>query len=151
MDPLIRFKEYFQTLGVTAVDVDENTLTLPIEVGAGRLQGIVSLRRKQSIAVFYAASPVRVPPERRQAAAEYLVRANYGLMNGCFEMDLNDGEVRCRVSLDYEEIERLSDRQLSNLVQPAVHLCDRYLPGLLRVAHGGVDPAEAAAEADALP
>jgi hypothetical protein len=41
--------------------------------------------------------PLRVPVERRQEAAEMIVRANFGLAMGAFEMDMDDGEVRFKV------------------------------------------------------
>ena len=33
---------------------------------------------------------VRVPPDRRGAAVEYLNRANFGLRSGNFELDFDD-------------------------------------------------------------
>jgi hypothetical protein len=54
---------------------------------------------KRSCAVFSVA-PDPVPAERRAAVAEYLVDRNYYLTVGAFEMDLDDGEVRFRTSID---------------------------------------------------
>ncbi len=44
--------------------------------------------------VIYAYAPIKVLPETRLMAAEYLTRANYGMFIGNFELDFNDGEVR---------------------------------------------------------
>ena len=35
--------------------------------------------------------------------AEFLTRANYGIMIGNFEMDFNDGEVRYKGALEYAD------------------------------------------------
>jgi len=142
-----RLKDYFLGLGVTPVEVNERTLTLPIELSTGILQGIISLSPDQNIVVFYAASPVRVPEERRLAVAEYITRVNYEVSIGALEMDFNDGEVRYRVGLDYEDTP-LSPIQIKNLVQPAIHLMDRYLPGLLKVALDAQEPADALRKAN---
>lgn len=143
-DPLDQVAAYFESLEVAIARVDGDTLTVPIEISAGMLQGIAHLRRAQQILVFYAASPQRVPADRRGAVAEYITRANYGLPMGNFEMDFADGEVRFRVSMDYEGT-GLSPVQINNVVQPAVHLMDRYLPGLMEVAYGGKDATDAIA------
>ena len=148
LDAMAAFKAYFQALEVGVVAVDEDTLTVPVRISTGFNQGIVSVRPAQSIVVFYVASPVRVPPERRLAVAEYLTRANYGLVMGNFEMDMNDGEVRFRVSLDYEALAELPPKQIENVVQPAIFLTDLYLPGLQAVVSEGADPAEALARVE---
>ena len=145
-----RFKDYFAQLGVTAVEVNERTLTVPIELAAGLLQGIVLLKPEQTVAIFYAASPMRVPVEQRTVAAEYITRVNYGLSVGTLEMDFDDGEIRCRVGLDYQGTP-LSPTQIGNLIQPAVHHMDRYLPGLLAVLRGERTPQEAVHEAESTP
>ena len=88
-----------------------------------------------------------VPEERRMAVAEYLTRANYGLTIGSFEMDLADGEVRYRTSVDVEGGE-LAPVMVKNLLYLNVFMFDKYLPGLNKVVFGGMPPADAVAEAE---
>lgn len=97
--------------------------------------------------LFYAVAPVKVPEEVRQAVAEYLTRANYGLRIGNFELDYSDGEVRYKSSVDFEGQELTSDL-IRNAIYPAVHTMDRYLTGLLRVSFGGATPHEAIEEVE---
>ena len=98
--------------------------------------------------VVFSTAPDDVPPAARPAVAEYLTRVNYGLVIGSFEMDLEDGEVRCRTSVEFGGVPPVPD-----LIRPVVAgnlgLMRRYLPGLVRVAAGDADPATAAAEGDA--
>jgi hypothetical protein len=49
----------------------------------------------------YSLLPSVVPEAGRAAVAEGLTRLNYGLLVGAFELDLDDGEVRCRTSIDF--------------------------------------------------
>jgi hypothetical protein len=95
--------------------------------------------------IFYAVAAVKVPESERPAAAEYITRANYGLRIGNFEMDFSDGEIRYKSSLDFEG-EELSNNLIRNAIYPAVQLLDQYLPGLLKVVFGGMEPKEAIAE-----
>jgi hypothetical protein len=98
--------------------------------------------------LFYAFSPIKVPEDRRAAAAEFLTRANYGLRIGNFEMDYKDGEVRYKSSVDFEGV-AVTHALVRNAIYPAVRTMDDYMSGLLAVAFGGQDPEEAIAEIEA--
>lgn len=113
------------------------------ESGELRCYAIVRVDLEQFL--FYAVAGVRVPEERRLAAAEFIIRANYGMRIGNFEMDFRDGEVRYKSSLDFEG-ELLSDNLIRNAIYPAVQIMDEYLPGLMKVAFGGKSPEEAIRE-----
>lgn len=54
------------------------------------------------VLLFYALAPFKVPEDARMAVAEFITRANYGMRIGNFELDLRDGEVRYKSSLDFE-------------------------------------------------
>ncbi len=77
--------------------------------------------------------------------AEFLTRANYGLVIGNFEMDFGDGEVRYKTSIDVEG-DRLTSALIKQMVYINVLMMDRYLPGIMKVAFGNADPARAIAE-----
>ena len=100
--------------------------------------GIVSLR---------AGCPVKVSAKRRAAAAEYLMRANWDLNFGNFQMDWEDGEVSFRTSIP-ASASGVSIKAMTDLFYGPCMMMDHYLPGLLAVAVGNQDPAKAAAAAD---
>ena len=79
-----------------------------------------------------------VPEDRRDAAARYLTRANFGLVLGNFELDLDGGEVRYKTSIDVEDA-AISDALIDHLVAASITVTDQYLPGL-RAVIGGADP-----------
>jgi hypothetical protein len=87
--------------------------------------------------------PLRAPTTTRLATQEFVTRANYGLVIGNFEMDLDDGEVRFKASLDLHG-EPLTTPLLRALAEATLTTMRRYLPGLLAVMHG-VDPRTALA------
>ena len=68
----------------------------------GRWRCIAAAFKEQEQVTFYAILDTQVPFARRRLAGEYLTRANYGLRLGNFEMDFDDGEVRCRAGIDVE-------------------------------------------------
>ncbi len=95
--------------------------------------------------VFYSVLETNVPPDKRQAIAEYLTRANYGLRIGNFEMDFSDGEVRYKTGIDVEGGE-LTQKMWSNLVYVNCLMMDRYLPGIMSVIYAGTSPEAAIAK-----
>lgn len=111
----------------------------------GELRIFAQVRVDLEQFIFYAISTVKVPEEARPAIAEFITRANFGLRVGNFEMDYSDGEVRYKSSLDFEG-EPLTDNLIRNAVYPAVQTMDSYLPGLMKVAFGGLTPFEAIEE-----
>ncbi len=100
--------------------------------------------------VCYSVSPANVPAEKRQAIAEFTARANYGLILGNLELDMDSGQVRFKTSLQKMSGEITADL-LGPLLYSNVLMMDRYLPGLLSVTYGNSTPAEAVARADAQP
>jgi len=96
---------------------------------------------------FYSVSPVAVPPERRAAVADYITRANAGLVVGNLELDFDTGVVRVKTSVDFEG-ERLSAGLIRNLVYTNVRTMDNYAPGLLAVINGDAEPEQAIAAAE---
>lgn len=101
-------------------------------------------REEQQQFVFYSVLDTNVPEDRRLAMADFLTRANYGLIIGNFEMDFRDGEVRYKTSIDVEG-DQLSSPLIKQMVYINVLMMDRYLPGIMSVAYGGGDPARAIA------
>ena len=89
--------------------------------------------------LFYSVAPERVPEAQRAAVAEYLTRANWGLMIGNFELDYSDGEVRYKTSLQLDAT-MLTDDLLRPLIFGNVVVMDKYLPGLEAVRTGQQTP-----------
>lgn len=105
---------------------------------------IAQVREEDHQFLFYSLLPIELPPERYGAMAEFITRANYGLVLGNFEMDFSDGEVRYKTSIDVEG-DRLSYALINQLVYVNVLTVDQYLPGLLAIAQSNASPTDAIA------
>jgi hypothetical protein len=103
------------------------------EAGLWACRGHVDVHERFA---FYSLSPLTVPEPRRAAVADYLTRANWGLVVGNFELDLGDGEVRLKTSIDFEGGE-LTPPLIRNLILANVRVMDLYLPGLAATVEGG--------------
>jgi len=95
--------------------------------------------------VFYSVCPVNTPDSKRLAVAEFLTRANSGMIIGNFEMDFEDGEIRYKTSIDVED-DSLSCALIKRLVYANVMMMDAYLPGIMSVIYGDVTPLDAIAQ-----
>lgn len=67
--------------------------------------------------------------------ADFLTRANYGLPLGNFELDMNDGELNFKNSLDVSG-GHLTAAMVKTLVLFGIESMNRYLPGLRAILQG---------------
>ncbi|HEY9820506.1 MAG TPA: YbjN domain-containing protein [Candidatus Sericytochromatia bacterium] len=102
-------------------------------------------RVEQEQFVFYSICPVNAPDSKRLAVAEFLTRANSGMIIGNFELDFADGEVRYKTSIDVDG-DILSSALIKRLVYANVTMMDEYLPGIMSVIYGDVSPKDAIAQ-----
>src|ERR1035437_3005046 len=84
--------------------------------------------------------PFFVPANRRQAVCEALSLANWQLKFVRFEMDSDDGELRCRGEMAFFDAVP-TDKQITNVVYAVWSNTERYAPAFLQVMVAGADPA----------
>ena len=123
----------------------EPALQVGFQGESGQWLCYARIREEQEQFVFYSVCQVNAPEDKRMAVAEFLTRANYGLLIGNFELDFSDGETRYKTSIDVEG-DHLSPALVQQLVYANVLTMDRYLPGIMSVLYGDVSPAEAIAQ-----
>ncbi|MEQ8996792.1 MAG: YbjN domain-containing protein [Coleofasciculus sp. B1-GNL1-01] len=102
-------------------------------------------RENEQQFVFYSICPVTVPKAKRRGLAEFIARANYGMVIGNFELDFAEGEVAYKTSIDVEG-STLTFPQMKRLVDTNVAMMDQYLPGIKSVIQGDASPEEAIAQ-----
>lgn len=114
----------------------------------GEFNCFVQAREAQEHLIVYSVLPVLAPEDRRDEIASFIIRANYGMPIGNFELDYADGEVRYKTSADLEDVDEFQ-LLLRNLMYANILSMDKYFPGLMRVIYGGISGAEAIAEIEA--
>ena len=124
--------------------LEDGTLSTGFAGQNGKWSCFGRCREEQEQFAFYSICPVIPHEDRRGACAEFLTRANYGMILGNFEMDFSDGEIRYKTSIDVENTS-LTSELLHPLVYANVTMMDRYLPGIMKVC-SGADPAAAIKE-----
>jgi hypothetical protein len=118
---------------------EEGVFVFRYKGGSGIWSCFIFCREQEEQLVLYSEAPVAVAEELRVDMAEFILRANYGASIGCFEMDVDDGEIRYRTGLDVTDTQ-VEATMLRNIVLANLLMMDTYLPGILAVVHGGVAP-----------
>ena len=100
--------------------------------------------------LFFSIAPVAVIEQHRAAMAEFITRANFGLVLGNFEMNYGTGELRYKTSIGVQGAV-LSTALVKQVVYANVAVMDKYLPGIMLVASGRVAPEAAIADIESEP
>jgi hypothetical protein len=125
----------------------QSTLQVVCQGENDRWNCYAQAREDQQQFVFYSIYPELAPEDKRLAMAEFLTRANYGLIIGNFEMDFNDGEIRYKTSIDVEG-DLLSTDLIKQLVYANIMMMDHYIPGIQAVINGRLSAAEAISQVE---
>ncbi|MGF1991761.1 MAG: YbjN domain-containing protein [Nostoc sp. ZfuVER08] len=122
----------------------EPTLRLAFQGKNGRWECLAKAREKHQQMVFYSICSTITPESQRSTMAEFLTRANSGMVIGNFELDFANGEISYKTSIDVEG-DRLTSALIQRIVYANVTMMDEYLPGIMSVIYGNVSPKEAIA------
>ena len=89
--------------------------------------------------------PLNAGEAERQKVAEFLLRANYGLKTGGFDMDFDDGEISYRVSIfcGVEGFAPPTYEQIDFSVIMSLMMIEKYGDALVKVMFGLVEPSDA--------
>lgn len=122
-------------------------LTLTIEASNGKLDMYVHAHEdKQRLLIYLRPQGITASDDKLHLLADYITRANYGLPLGNFELDMNDGELNFKNSLDVNG-GSLTKEMVKTLVVFGIECVNRYLPGVRAVLEGAV-PKEAIEQID---
>lgn len=114
---------------------DQPVLRLAFDGQNGRFLCYAHAREDLHQVLFYSVYPTEVPEALRSDVAAMLMRANYDLTYGSFELDWDDGHLRFRTSLDVEGSE-LGPEMLRSLTLANVVTMDRIAPAIAAALGG---------------
>lgn len=106
------------------------------------------VREERGQCVFYSIFPVHVPAEKLDSVAEFITRANFGMIIGNFELNYEDGQIRYKTSIDVKG-DRISYPLIRQMVYANCSTMGNYLSGLMAVIYTDMPPAEAIARIEA--
>jgi len=93
---------------------------------------------------IYSGYPQKASSGARRAMAEFLTRANHGLSVGNFELDLDDGAVRFKTSVELADV-ALTAALLDRLLTVNLSETARHLDAIVGIASGALSANDAVA------
>ena len=123
-------------------DNDAGSICVDFQGDVGTYRVIAAVDEDGELFEVFGCAPVRVPEGARPSVAETVVRANYGLRVGKFEMDYDDGEIRFQIAHVLTN-GVLDDGIIARSFGAAMAMLDRYLPAILSVIYGNELPKDA--------
>jgi hypothetical protein len=108
----------------------------------GEFQCIADVNEVEKTLLFLSICSINVPEEKKLSMSELLTRLNFGKFLGNFEMDFEDGEIRYKTSL-YFENESAQPQIIENIIMTNILAMDTSLPAILSVINETVTPLQA--------
>jgi len=112
----------------------ETVLRFYFKGSAGRLLCYADVEEDKDWLIFYSYLPVNVPGEKIASASEFFARANRGMRIGNFELDVDDGEIRYKTSIDVEGGD-LTHKMMDNLLRANLSTMNRYFNGVMQLIY----------------
>lgn len=96
---------------------------------------IIMVREKQQVVSLISVLPFKIGEEQRIDGALAVCAANYGLINGSFDYDLTDGEVRFRLVTSFRNTE-LDEDVFDYMIMVSANTIDEYNDRFLMLGKG---------------
>tara|TARA_R100001463_G_scaffold53907_2_gene104922 strand:- start:298 stop:786 length:489 start_codon:yes stop_codon:yes gene_type:complete len=108
---------------------EEGHFTFGFEGVNGAMFCCLQVRNNDQI-MFYSTYIHAIKPDEIYKMVEFITRENYRLVVGNFEIDVDDGELNYKTSVDMTNRDYISDEEISNLIHVNLSTMDRNIPRL---------------------
>ncbi len=96
---------------------------------------ILMVNPRNQVVQFISRLPFDIPEDKRVDGAIAVCTANYGLIDGSFDYDLRDGEIRYRRTCSYRD-SQLSEDLFEYMIMAAAATVDNYNDRFFMLAKG---------------
>ena len=122
-------------------DDDNGILTIKLPLGKDSMLNSDTTRViiLSSAIVSYSIPPISANESKMDAVAEFITRANYGLRKVNFELDYNDGEIKCKC-FNHWENQSPTEEEIDDVMFFPHYMWQKYGNGLSKVIFGDANP-----------
>lgn len=99
---------------------------------------VIRVHSRAQVVSVISPLPFRIAEDKRAEGAMTVAIANYGFINGTFDYDIRDGEIRFRIVSSYRE-SILGEELINYMVTIAAGTVDEYNDKFLMVSKGMLD------------
>jgi hypothetical protein len=136
--------EYIESKNWKYQVVHENRfIHFGISANNGKIDCVADVREERRQFIFLSHSIVNAFGDKLHQVAEYLNRINYSLVIGSFELNMDDGKIRFKTSMFYDENLPPSLEVIERTIITNLYMMDRYIPGIMSILFGHQTPKEA--------
>ncbi|MGB0562718.1 MAG: YbjN domain-containing protein [Spirulinaceae cyanobacterium] len=133
---------YLESKGWRYVQEESDLLHTTFQIDTYQWDCYIQSFAAQQQLLIYSILPTIAPPDKKAAILELLTRINYELVIGSFDMDIQNGYLSCKTSLDITD-SHLDLALLHNLFQANFETVVYYLSAFNGVIQEGRLPDEA--------
>lgn len=120
-------------------DAEKQLIKMGINLKSKIKSGRIYVDLKEDCYVVYVCAPINGDKDNLEELGKYLTMANYGLINGNFELDVRDGEIRYKTYVNCDGLESLSSAVIQDSICVGCAMMDRYGDGIAALAMGFSD------------
>ena len=120
-------------------DAEKHLIRMGITLKSRLKSGRFYIDIKDDCYAVYLCAPISGDKDNLGELLKYLTMANYGLLNGNFELDVRDGEIRYKTFVNCDGLESLSRDVIEDSVYVCCVMMDRYGDGIAALALGFSD------------
>ena len=113
-------------------DSNKSTFKMGVYIGGALSKVRVAIPVRNDSYLVYVVSYIGCA-ENKQNAIWFLTMANYGLINGNFEVDVRDGEIRYKTYVNCIGMETLPEQVISDSVMCACRTFRKYSSGIVQL------------------
>ena len=119
---------------------EKHSLRTGCKIG-GKLSSINQriIFRDTSLSI-YAFAPINADKESRPAVMEYITRINFNIRDGCFKMDLSDGELMYQLNVNCSGVESLPESAIEEAMLLPSFMFMKFGDGLATLMMGFSEP-----------
>lgn len=130
-----RFKEYLKSVELNHSIMENETIITFSYASKANYQCVIDIDEHDQVVIMYTILGTLVTSNRLNKIAQLLTKINFGLRIGNFEMDYDDGQIRCKTSIDYEGIKDFDDSFIENLILINLTTTDKFYQAIEEGLH----------------
>ena len=122
---------------------DKSCYLLKFEMKACNMDFIIEHHLKSNKRMYiYAIFPLKIMLKKRNDMAILITLFNNNLASGCWELNMQDGTLRFRISYLYDEDEKWFEEILIKQLDEAIRFIDICIPAILAIIFADANPHE---------
>ena len=120
-------------------NAEKHLIKMGINLKSKIKSGRIFVDIKKDCYAVYLYAPISGDKNNMGELIKYITMANYGLLNGNFEVDTDDGEIRYKTFVNCDGLQSLSPAVIQDSIYIGCLMMDRYGDGIAALALGFSD------------